>query len=125
VVRALLSTENLEVTNVLLLLLLLLLSVVLLFVHEGALMEIKIDQGVPLPVERGILGITLSALEVGDSFLAPGGYTTATVRRAASEAGKRLGRKFTVRVESMNDISGVPEPTGAGPWTVARVWRVA
>jgi hypothetical protein len=85
--------------------------VVLFLIHEGTLMEISIDKNFPMPEERGAIGKVLAELDVGDSFEAPEGFNVATIRRAASEAGKKLGRKFTVRTAALG--------------LVARVWRVA
>lgn len=55
-----------------------------------------IESGIVLSRRRDSTKYPLASLEVGDSFLVPG----AVARRlatAASQAGKRLGRKFATR----------------------------
>ena len=70
----------------------------------------KIVKGRALPprVDR-IQRFPWRDMEIGDSFDNPGASKETTIRSAAHQAGKRLGRKFVVR----------QTPEGL------RVWRIA
>jgi hypothetical protein len=69
-------------------------------------MNVEISQDVPLPKPH--FRYPYGAMQVGDSFLVPGGKLQ-IVCNANYRAGKRLGRRFTAR----KDGDGV------------RVWRLA
>lgn len=74
-------------------------------------MTIKIEKNIPIPEARSGKQIyPWDALDVGDSFAFRDGVTSGTAHRQAHAAGKKYGRKFSVRTR----------PDGTH-----RCWRVA
>ena len=72
--------------------------------------HIKMDKNVLIPSRKAYKGrYPWPYMEVGDSHLKPAEFSDGYFRAFASQAGKRLGRKFSVR----------KTPEGL------RVWRIA
>ncbi len=70
---------------------------------------LKVESGIPLPKRpaKGPTKYPWTALEVGQSFLIPGG-TLANLRSSCTQAGKRYKMKFVARQVANN----------------VRIWRV-
>jgi len=71
-------------------------------------MTFKIEKGIPIPTKFRNSGIaaTMRAMEVGDSFVAPG--KNSSIRSNMAYITRRTGRKFVARQE------------GEG----VRIWRI-
>ena len=70
--------------------------------------EFVIEKNVPIPLGHAAAKYPLREMEIGDSFFVPG-IGKASDFSASYMAGKRLGRKFTIRAVE----GGI------------RVWRIA
>lgn len=77
-------------------------------------MSFRIDKDVPIPASRIVIGrYPLDALEIGDSFFAPG----VKAQSLSAAANRREGKNFTVRTVQ-EQVDGIVVKG-------ARIWRVS
>lgn len=65
--------------------------------QQQSIANFKIDKNVPMPAPYSRTKYPFRLMEIGDSFVIPDGVARQYISSYAANAGKRLGRKFSVR----------------------------